>query len=110
MRRLVALKWSSCRCAIVEDQKLTDAREIDSTILPTQFDAASTVTPSSSHPFLQVSPGNTFFLSHDTQMWLEYVAWVCLAWYAFITLVCTIGYTQLYAPIRGGRDWILTNF
>ena len=43
-------------------------------------------------------------------MWLEYVAWVCLAWYAFITLVCTIGYTQLYAPIRGGRDWILTNF
>jgi hypothetical protein len=28
-------------------------------------------------------------------MWLEYVAWICLAWYVFIALVCTIGYTQL---------------
>lgn len=28
-------------------------------------------------------------------MWLEYVAWICLAWYIFIALVCAIGYTQL---------------
>jgi ceramide glucosyltransferase len=29
-------------------------------------------------------------------MWVEAIAWTCLAWYVFIATVCLIGYLQLY--------------
>jgi ceramide glucosyltransferase len=29
-------------------------------------------------------------------MWVEIIAWICLAWYVFIAIVCLIGYIQLY--------------
>lgn len=41
---------------------------------------------------------------------VQVVAWVCLGWYIFIWLVCSIGYTQLYvAPPRAFLKMISMN-
>jgi ceramide glucosyltransferase len=39
-------------------------------------------------------------------MWVEVIAWTCLAWYIFIVAVCLTGYLQLYGlPLSSKTFW-----